>query len=55
LLTGKELKIIRIMKDIEAKEVAKQLGISKSYISLMESGKRNVPKSLYDKWINILN
>lgn len=55
MLTGKELKIQRIIKEIEAQEIAKQLGISKTYISLMESGKRNIPKHIYDKWIDVLN
>lgn len=38
MLTGKELKLKRIEKDIKAIEIAEQLGIHKSYVFL--NGKR---------------
>jgi transcriptional regulator with XRE-family HTH domain len=54
MLSGKELKIKRIIADVEAKEVARYIGISKTYISLMEKGQRRIPEEIYDKWINYL-
>jgi transcriptional regulator with XRE-family HTH domain len=55
MLTGKELKIKRILVDIEAQEVAKYLGVSKTYISLMEKGSRRISVDTYVKWIRYLN
>lgn len=54
MLTGKELKIKRILIDVEAKEIASHIGISKTYISLMENGQRRIPESTYHKWIDYL-
>jgi transcriptional regulator with XRE-family HTH domain len=54
MLTGKELKVKRILIDIEAKEIASHIGISKTYISLMERGQRRIPESTYYKWIDYL-
>jgi len=42
------------MLDVEAKAIARQLGVSKSYISLMEKGERNIPEDKYIKWIEFL-
>lgn len=52
--TGKQLKLLRIEKDIQAKMIAQHLNISKSYISLMEKGCRPIPQEVYYKWINLL-
>jgi predicted transcriptional regulator len=54
MYTGKELKIKRIVLDIEAKEIASHIGISKTYISLMEKGQRRIPEVTYHKWINYI-
>ncbi|WP_420909458.1 helix-turn-helix domain-containing protein [Bacillus infantis] len=54
MLTGKELKIKRILLEIEAQEIARHLEISKSYISLMEKGSRSIPERTYAKWITYL-
>lgn len=54
MLTGKELKIKRILLDIKANEVAKMLNVDKSYISKMERGVQGIPSHLYEKWINYL-
>jgi len=54
MLSGKELKIKRIVLDIRANELAEMLGISKSYISLMENGGRKIPSHIYERWIEIL-
>lgn len=55
MLTGKELKIKRIISDIEAQDIAKHLGVSKTYISLMEKDQRRILEDTYAKWINYLN
>ena len=40
---GKLLRIIRITSGDTARDMAKKLGFSPSYLSAIESGKRNVP------------
>ncbi|MED3562279.1 helix-turn-helix transcriptional regulator [Bacillus xiapuensis] len=55
MLSGKELKVKRILLDVEAREIANHIGISKSYISLMEKGARRIPDDKYDVWIQYLN
>jgi DNA-binding Xre family transcriptional regulator len=55
MLTGKELKIKRIIAEVEAKEIASHIGISKTNISLMEKGQRRIPEDIYGKWINYLD
>ena len=52
---GKELKIKRIILDIKATDIAKELGVHKSYISLMETGRREIPLHIYRKWNGFLN
>lgn len=52
--SGMELKIQRIIKNIKATDIAKHLGLSKSYISLMESGNRTIPNNTYEQWIKFL-
>ena len=54
MLTGKQLKIKRIMLDIKAVEVAEYLGIHKSYISKMERGVQGIPLHMYSKWTEFL-
>lgn len=55
MLSGKELKIHRIIKDIDAIEVAEYLGVHKSYISKLERGVQNIPQHIYDKWVEFLD
>lgn len=55
MLTGKELKIKRIILDIKAIEIAKHLQVHKSYISILEKGTQKIPKHIYVKWITYLN
>lgn len=52
---GKVLKIKRVTLDIKAKDVAEYLGLSKTYISLMENGKEKIPSNTYAKWNHFLN
>jgi predicted transcriptional regulator len=54
MYTGKELKVKRILLDIEAQEIASHIGISKTYICLMEKGQRRIPEVTYHKWIGYL-
>lgn len=42
------------MNDIEAQEIARYLGVSKTYISLMEKGKRRISADKYEKWAEFL-
>ena len=43
---GKILRIIRINCGDSAKDMSEKLGISASYLSAIENGKRNVPDNL---------
>jgi transcriptional regulator with XRE-family HTH domain len=54
VLTGKELKIERIKKDIKAVDIAEHLHIHKSYISKLEREVQSIPKQLYEKWVEFL-
>lgn len=54
MLSGRQLKIKRILHNIEAKEIAEYLGVSKTYISLMENEKRKIPTNLYKRWVKYL-
>lgn len=47
---GKFLRKLRIDEDESAEEMASKLGVTKSYLSLVETGKRTVPK----KWIDLI-
>ncbi|MBD1379181.1 helix-turn-helix domain-containing protein [Metabacillus arenae] len=53
-MSGLEFKIKRIMLNIQAKEIADRLQVSKAYISLMESGKRAIPSDIHEKWADVL-
>lgn len=48
---GKELRKLRIDKDENINNMAKKLGISISYLSAIEAGKRNIPNDMVDKII----
>ncbi|MED1863261.1 helix-turn-helix transcriptional regulator [Fictibacillus nanhaiensis] len=54
MLSGKQLKIQRIIKEIQAMDIASELNVSKTYISLMEKGERKIPLHIYNKWVDIL-
>ncbi len=51
---GKELKIKRVILDIKATEIARYLGVSKSYISKMENNVQGIPEHIYKKWSKYL-
>lgn len=44
---GKQLRSLRIEKDLRLKEMADELGVTVAYLSAVENGKRTVP----DSWI----
>jgi transcriptional regulator with XRE-family HTH domain len=54
LEVGLKLKVQRIVLGIEARSIAEHLGISKTYISLMENGKRRISDDLLHKWSEYL-
>lgn len=45
---GKELRKIRVDKDHNINDMAKKLGISISYLSAIESGKRKIPAGMVE-------
>lgn len=54
MLSGKQLKMKRILLDIKAKEIAEYLHIDKSYVSKMENEVQAIPSNTYGKWIEFL-
>lgn len=54
MYTGKELKIRRIILDIDAKDVAEMIGIHRSYVCKLEKEVQPIPEHIYDKWIKVL-
>ncbi|WP_081390267.1 helix-turn-helix domain-containing protein [Paenibacillus odorifer] len=45
-----ELKLIRIKKKVKAKDLAKEVNVSKAYISMLENEKCHITNELYEKW-----
>lgn len=54
-LKGTPLKLLRIKRGLTQTELARQLGVNKSFISLIELGKRKVPQSKKQKFLEIMN
>jgi transcriptional regulator with XRE-family HTH domain len=54
VLSGKELKIKRIIMDIKAIEIAQYLNIHKGYFSKLENGVQNIPRHIYEQWSEYL-
>lgn len=52
---GKILRIIRINSGDSAKEMAKKLNMSPSYLSTIENGKRSIPPDMEKLLINAYN
>jgi len=50
----KELKLLRIERDIKQKDIAKQLDISPSYLCMFENNKRDLENVLVSKYIKII-
>lgn len=47
---GEILRALRIAKDLSITELARQIGVSKSYISEIENGKKNPSYEVYGKY-----
>lgn len=52
---GKSIRKIRLDKGILLKEMAESLGITPSYLSSIEHGKRKVPKGLIESLVKNFN
>lgn len=52
---GKNIKILRASKEIRQKELAKTLGITQNYLSMIENGSKKPSLTLLEKLADILN
>jgi len=50
-MTIKKLRELRIVSNIKTKELAEYLDVSSPFVSMVESGKRDIPKGMYKRWI----
>ena len=55
MLSGEKLARYRRAKGLSQNEVAKRMNVTKNYISILENEKQDIPKHIYDKWIDALN
>lgn len=49
------LRLVRVYHDYSQTKLAEELGVSKSYLSEIESGKKNVSIELLDKYSGVFN
>lgn len=49
MLEGFDLKLMRITKHVTATEAARQCGMSRSLLSMVEAGERKLTRAMYDK------
>lgn len=54
MLSGKELRLMRVKLELRAKYIAQELNVTKGYISNLENEKQAIPSHIYKKWIIIL-
>jgi len=54
-MIGEALRLIRVYHDIKASDLAKQLGISSSYLSEIENQKKTPSIELINKYADIFN
>jgi predicted transcriptional regulator len=54
MLRGLKLKIKRIEMGIKAQDIAKMIGVERSYISKMETEVQGIPLHIYEKWVGVL-
>ena len=54
-MLAKALRLIRVFHDMKQMELAQKLHISKSYLSEIESGKKQPPLSLIDRYAKEFN
>lgn len=55
MLSGEKLARYRRAKGLSQTEVAKRMGVTSNYISMLENEKQDIPQHIYDKWIDALN
>lgn len=53
-MLNETLRILRVFNDVKAKDLAKQLGISPSYLSEIERGRKEPSLGLIKKYAQIL-
>ena len=54
-MTGAEVRAARERRGWQQDELAERLGVSQGYVSLLESGRRSVPKRLAAKLVSLLS
>jgi transcriptional regulator with XRE-family HTH domain len=54
MLSGMDLKIKRTIQGIQAKEIAKLLGVSQAFVTYMEKEKKKIPQDKYIVWVQFL-
>lgn len=54
-MLNKALRLIRVFHDMSQTKLAKKLGISKSYLSEIESGKKTISVNLLDNYVKVFN
>lgn len=54
-MLGEALRLLRVMNDIKAMDLAKQLDISPSYLSEIEKGKKEPPLDLIKKFAKVFD
>lgn len=54
-MTGEPLKLLRIMNEIKSKDLAEQMGISASYLSLIENNKKKPTLDIVEKYAEVFN
>ncbi len=55
MMNGRQLAQSRLRKGSEQQEAAEKLGISQPYLSLLESGKRKLPRKLAARFVKIFD
>jgi transcriptional regulator with XRE-family HTH domain len=54
-MTGADVRAARERRGWQQEELAERLGVSQGYVSLLESGRRSVPKRLAGKLVSLLS
>lgn len=54
MLSAEKIKYLRLLHGVTQQEVGDFLGVSKNYISMIETGKRSYSSEMHDKIINAI-
>lgn len=54
MLSGEQLKRIRLMRGISQSQIANAMGLTNRYIIYIEQGQREMSQETYDKYIKAL-